>query len=75
MATGITSCKYVNVSLSPTEGVSLKETRDYEDSFIRRLYHADNIDVLHTLLSDKAVCGKVSLIYIDPPYNTGGDLL
>lgn len=72
MATGITSGKYVDVSLSPTKGISLKETRDYMDSFIRRLYHADNIDVLHILLSDKSVCGKVSLIYIDPPYNTGG---
>ena len=72
MATGITSGKYVDVSLSPTKGIRLKETRDYTDSFIRRLYHADNIDVLHILLSDKSVCGKVSLIYIDPPYNTGG---
>lgn len=39
---------------------------------IRRLYHADNIDVLNALLYDEDVCGKVNLIYIDPPYNTGG---
>lgn len=39
---------------------------------IKRLYHADNIDVLKKLTQDKKVCGKVTLIYIDPPYNTGG---
>ena len=39
---------------------------------IKRLYHADNIDVLTALIDDKEVCGKVNLIYIDPPYNTGG---
>jgi len=39
---------------------------------IKRLYHADNIDVLNTLLQDNKICGKITLIYIDPPYNTGG---
>ncbi len=39
---------------------------------IKRLYHGDNIDVLTALLDDEKVCGKVTLIYIDPPYNTGG---
>jgi len=42
------------------------------ENAIKRLYHADNIDVLSALLKDKDVCGKVNLIYIDPPYNTGG---
>ena len=39
---------------------------------VKRLYHADNIDVLSALIHDKEVCGKINLIYIDPPYNTGG---
>ena len=39
---------------------------------IKRLYHADNLDVLNLLVNDKNVSGKVTLIYIDPPYNTGG---
>jgi len=39
---------------------------------IKRLYHADNLDVLAALIKDPNVCGKVNLIYIDPPYNTGG---
>ena len=36
------------------------------------MYHADNLDVLDFLVKDDDVCGKVNLIYIDPPYNTGG---
>ncbi|NPU86407.1 MAG: hypothetical protein HPY65_18165 [Syntrophaceae bacterium] len=40
-----------------------------------RLYHGDNIDVLLTLINDSSVCGKVSLIYIDPPFSTKGAFL
>lgn len=39
---------------------------------IKRLYFGDNLDVLQLLAQDKAVCGQVKLVYIDPPYNTGG---
>jgi adenine-specific DNA-methyltransferase len=37
-----------------------------------RLYYGDNFDVLKQLTNDPKVCGKVKLIYIDPPYSTGG---
>ncbi len=37
-----------------------------------RLYYGDNLDVLKQLIDDPSVCGKVQLIYIDPPYSTGG---
>ena len=37
-----------------------------------RLYYDDNLNVLATLLQDRNVSGKVRLIYIDPPYATGG---
>jgi adenine-specific DNA-methyltransferase len=37
-----------------------------------RLYYGDNLDVLKQLTYDPSVCGKVKLIYIDPPYSTGG---
>ncbi|MCU0238362.1 MAG: site-specific DNA-methyltransferase [Pyrinomonadaceae bacterium] len=37
-----------------------------------RLYYGDNLDVLQKLVVDVNVCGKVNLIYIDPPYSTGG---
>ena len=37
-----------------------------------RLYHADNLDVLASLVRDTNVCGQVRLVYIDPPFGTGG---
>lgn len=75
MAVGISSCIKAtlgDISVSPDEEIEFKCLNDYKDKFIRRLYHADNIDVLHYLLSDHEVSGKINLIYIDPPYNTGG---
>lgn len=38
------------------------------------LYHGDNKDVLAHLLAN-GFRGKVKLIYIDPPYNTGNDFV
>lgn len=38
---------------------------------IKRLYHADNLDILKQLTHDTEICGHVNLVYIDPPYNTG----
>lgn len=38
-----------------------------------RLIAGDNRKVLHSLLSDPTVAGRVQLIYIDPPYATGFD--
>jgi adenine-specific DNA-methyltransferase len=35
-----------------------------------RLYYGDNLSVLAALAHDKAVRGKVRLVYIDPPYST-----
>lgn len=37
-----------------------------------RLYYGDNLGVLAALRTDSAVGGQVKLIYIDPPYATGG---
>ena len=36
----------------------------------KRLYFGDNLDVLRLLVSDPAICGKINLIYIDPPFAT-----
>lgn len=36
----------------------------------KRLYFAENLSVLATLVHDKDICGNVRLIYIDPPYAT-----
>lgn len=75
MAVGITSytCATVSsVSTVPKNEARFRSVTDYEGEFIKRLYHADNLDVLNFLVKDENVCGKVNLIYIDPPYNTGG---
>ncbi len=37
-----------------------------------RLYYGENLGVLATLLSDPSLHGQVRLVYIDPPYATGG---
>ena len=39
------------------------------DGWHNRLYHGDNLAVLQNLLPSFA--GKIDLIYIDPPFNTG----
>jgi adenine-specific DNA-methyltransferase len=36
----------------------------------KRLYFAENLSTLAALAADKSVCGKVRLVYIDPPYAT-----
>ena len=37
------------------------------------LVHADNTDGLNFLLNERNLRGKVDLVYIDPPFATGGD--
>ena len=59
-------------SFLPQEDIKFKCIQDYQGKEIKRLYHADNLDVLNYLLNDKDVKGNVTLIYIDPPFNTGG---
>lgn len=60
------------LAFAPNMEIQFKQNSWHQGVGIKRLYHADNIDVLHHLLNDGDVCGKVTLIYIDPPYNTGG---
>ena len=36
----------------------------------KQLYFAENLSALAALTADKSVCGKVQLVYIDPPYAT-----
>jgi adenine-specific DNA-methyltransferase len=42
----------------------------YAASPANRLYFGDNLDILHALRQDPRVCGKVKLVYIDPPFAT-----
>ncbi|MBO5533088.1 MAG: site-specific DNA-methyltransferase [Fibrobacter sp.] len=54
------------------QGVNIVQKTHGAGKSIKRLYHANNIDALKKLVQDNKVCGKVTLIYTDPPYNTGG---
>lgn len=56
----------------PHKAVSFCQRKAHDGEGIKRLYHGDNLNVLSHLAQDSLVCGKVNLIYIDPPYNTGG---
>jgi adenine-specific DNA-methyltransferase len=40
-----------------------------------RLYYGDNFDALLSLTADPLVCGKITLVYIDPPFSTQGAFL
>ncbi len=42
----------------------------HSNSSHKRLYFGDNLDVLRILVTDPDICGKVNLIYIDPPFAT-----
>ena len=74
MAVGITPAnrQVQPLNFVPKANVQFHQTEWHQGKGIKRLYHADNIDVLNALLQDENVCGKVTLVYIDPPYNTGG---
>lgn len=37
---------------------------------LNRLYYGDNLPILASLLHDPRICGKVRLVYIDPPFAT-----
>lgn len=75
MATSVASiaCSTLStITVDPLKDIHFKCINNYKGKDIKRLYHADNLDVLTYLTKDNNVCGKVDLVYIDPPYNTGG---
>lgn len=61
-----------NAPIAKTLRPSLKESMDFETT--NNLFiEGDNLDALKLL--QESYLGKVKLIYIDPPYNTGSDLI
>lgn len=68
----------VSISKNKTNGIAeyaKQENIEFIPYFTNgenRLYYGDNLDVLQKLIADENVCEKVNLIYIDPPYSTGG---
>ena len=55
----------------PKPTLTITPPSKHSDRWANRLYFGDNFEILGALLDDPAVRGQVSLIYIDPPYNTG----
>lgn len=45
----------------------------FDNKAVKRLYKRDNLHILEELSKDMEVCGRVNLIYIDPPFGTGQD--
>ena len=68
----------VSISKNKTNGIAEYVKQEniefipYFSNGENRLYYGDNLDVLQKLVEDENVVGKVNLIYIDPPYSTGG---
>ena len=63
------------LALTPSAGTllpCLKESVDWENTQ-NLMIEGDNLEVLKLL--QKSYAGKVKLIYIDPPYNTGRDFV
>jgi adenine-specific DNA-methyltransferase len=63
------------LALTPSNGTlrpSLEDSVDW-DTTRNLMIEGDNLEVLKLL--QKSYAGKVKLIYIDPPYNTGNDFI
>ena len=63
------------IALTPSTGTLLpcpKDSVDW-DTTQNLMIEGDNLEVLKLL--QKSYAGKVKLIYIDPPYNTGKDFV
>ncbi len=63
------------IALTPSTGTLLpcpEESVDW-DTTQNLMIEGDNLEVLKLL--QKSYAGKVKLIFIDPPYNTGGDFI
>ena len=61
-----------NISINKTLRPNRAESKDFDNT--QNLYiEGDNLDALKLL--QETYLGKVKMIYIDPPYNTGNDIL
>jgi len=55
---------------TPPANLKRDSSEGIKGSAHNRIYFGENLSVLASLLNDPTVCGKVRLIYIDPPYAT-----
>jgi len=58
------------IASCPKAELSVLQIPSGKDCWNNRLYLGENLGVLGALLDDPTVRGKVSLVYIDPPYAT-----
>lgn len=74
MAVSVSSIQrnYLDLSDTNERNVEFIQKIECGCNTVRRLYQGDNVDVLSMLLHNTEIVQKVKLIYIDPPYNTGG---
>ncbi|AGG07269.1 site-specific DNA-methyltransferase [Dehalococcoides mccartyi] len=63
------------IALTPSTGTLRPRPEDSVDWDITQnlMIEGDNLEVLKLL--QKSYAGKIKMIYIDPPYNTGGDFV
>jgi adenine-specific DNA-methyltransferase len=54
----------------PRAKLTIAQPARLSHGLTNRLYFGDNFSILGSLLDDPAIRGRVSLVYIDPPYST-----
>ena len=57
-------------SILATAPGTFEAVRGYDGQSRKRLYFGENLAALSALAQDPGVCGKVKLVYIDPPFAT-----
>jgi adenine specific DNA methylase Mod len=71
MATGVLNSSNTEIKCLRNNDLDEIINLTNKEEQIKRFYYSDNLDALNNLSLDDNVVGKVELIYIDPPYNTG----
>lgn len=63
------------LNISPTFYEKVFNINHSDDEWMNRLYFGDNLGILASFLKDKEICGKVRLVYIDPPFATNSKFI
>lgn len=59
------------LSISPETLIKLFSIKNKQNSKRKnQFYYGENLTILRNLIENKDICGKVRLIYIDPPFST-----
>jgi len=63
-------CEILQTRLAPIKTLWQAGSGKDDMQAPNRLYYGDNLPILASLLQEPAICGKIQLIYIDPPFAT-----